>query len=319
MPLDHYVSQVHIKNFSAPELDGRVYAIRKSDLKKFEPHSQDICRIEDNSTNSYLKEDRLIEDFLKEVEPKYNTSIEKLRSGKLDRESIYTICGFVAYVMTCAPAGMRVHVAPLKNAVEALGMMLDSRGEIPRAPAVLGNKTLTELMASGEISVKVDQKYPQAMGISSIMHFVSTFGNSPWEVLINNDPDNPFLTSDYPVAIEVVDPNNLALPINRIVPLTPNLALRIIPDLALRRLKPDLTFQKSRLRQRELGHQEVRYINRLLVECAEDLVISSINFPWLERMVEKYRSFRIEGVTSKVEKRDGFFLPATLRIRSSAA
>ena len=70
MPLDHYVSQVHIKNFYSPDMVERVFAMRKSDLKKFMPRAQDVCRIEDNSSNSYLKEDRAIEDFLKVIEPR---------------------------------------------------------------------------------------------------------------------------------------------------------------------------------------------------------------------------------------------------------
>ena len=60
MPLDHYVSQVHLKNFYSPVLDGLMYGTRKSDLKCFRTKSQDVCRIEDGSTNAYLREDRAI-------------------------------------------------------------------------------------------------------------------------------------------------------------------------------------------------------------------------------------------------------------------
>jgi hypothetical protein len=40
MALDHYVSQVHLKNFYSPALDGLMYAIRKSDLKRFPTKSR---------------------------------------------------------------------------------------------------------------------------------------------------------------------------------------------------------------------------------------------------------------------------------------
>ena len=63
MPLDHYVSQVHLKKFYSPALGNRMYAIRKSDLKVFTPRSEDVCRIMDGSTNAYLREDRAIEGF----------------------------------------------------------------------------------------------------------------------------------------------------------------------------------------------------------------------------------------------------------------
>jgi hypothetical protein len=51
LALDHYVSQVHLKNFYSPAMNGLMYAIRKSDLKRFPTKSQDVCRIEEGSTN----------------------------------------------------------------------------------------------------------------------------------------------------------------------------------------------------------------------------------------------------------------------------
>jgi len=61
-----------------------MYAIRKSDLKRFRCRAKDVCRIEDGSTNAYLTSDRAIEEFLRGIEPKYNTSVAKLREGKID-------------------------------------------------------------------------------------------------------------------------------------------------------------------------------------------------------------------------------------------
>ena len=50
MALDHYVSQVHLKQFFSPALGSRLYATKKSDLKSFQCHSKDVCRIEEGST-----------------------------------------------------------------------------------------------------------------------------------------------------------------------------------------------------------------------------------------------------------------------------
>ena len=107
MALDHYVSQVHLKNFYSPALDGLMYAIRKSDLKRFPTKSQDVCRIEEGSTNAYLKKDRAIEEFLKEVEPRYNASLTKLRENKMEQEAIASLAGFSAYIVACSPTAMR--------------------------------------------------------------------------------------------------------------------------------------------------------------------------------------------------------------------
>src|SRR6185437_1297471 len=157
-----------------------------------------------------------------------------------------------------------------------------------------------------------DAKYPQAMGIGSISYFVSVFGNSSWDILINKDPHNPFFTSDFPIAIEVTDPTR---PINRIVPLAPDLAVRIIPDISLRGSEPDFSFSKAQQRWREPQRQEIFHVNRTLVQCAEDIVMYRDEHPWISNFVTKYRTFRIEAVTKKERRGDGYMLPSTLRIR----
>jgi hypothetical protein len=69
------------EEFQFPALDGLLHAIRKSNLKRFQTKSQDVCRIEDGNTNTYLKEERAIEEFLKDVEPRYNASVRKLHEN----------------------------------------------------------------------------------------------------------------------------------------------------------------------------------------------------------------------------------------------
>ncbi|WP_425603751.1 DUF4238 domain-containing protein [Coraliomargarita parva] len=81
MALDHYISQVYLRNFYAPDLKGRMHAIRKRDLKYFTPDSKSICRIDENSTNAYLEDSRAIEKFLKTIEPKYNTAVRNTGSS----------------------------------------------------------------------------------------------------------------------------------------------------------------------------------------------------------------------------------------------
>src|SRR5690349_15439404 len=99
MPLDHYVSQVHLRKFYSPVLGDLMYATRKSDLKSFQCNSKSVCRIEDGSSNAYLRTDRLIEEFLLQVEPRYNQSIAKIAKDSFDHGCILSIAGFVAYVL----------------------------------------------------------------------------------------------------------------------------------------------------------------------------------------------------------------------------
>jgi len=85
MPLDHYVSQVHLKRFYASDLGGKkMHAIRKWDGRMFICGSEDVCRIEDGNTNAFLAEPRMIEEFAKLFEPKYNWACANLEQGKIE-------------------------------------------------------------------------------------------------------------------------------------------------------------------------------------------------------------------------------------------
>src|SRR5579883_2702113 len=156
MALDHYVSQVHLRNFCSPALGGKMHAIRKSDLKTFPCAPRSVCRIEQGNTNAYLADQRAVEEFLSGVEPRYNASLARLRENRLDRECIYVISGFVAYVASCAPAAMRIHAGMLKAALESGAAILDKAGLIPKAPPSLGGACLTELLAQNVIGFDVD-------------------------------------------------------------------------------------------------------------------------------------------------------------------
>ena len=294
MPLDHYISQVHLKKFYSPALGNRMYAIRKADLKDFRPRSEDVCRIMDGSTNAYLREDRAIEAFLKTIEPNYKGSLDKMIAGTIDKECIYTIAGFVAFVICCSPAGMRIHSNPLKSSVEVTATMMDAQGSIPPAPAALGGRRLSELLRDGTIEVAIDPKYPQAIGINSILKITAIFGNFKWEILHNDFDDTPFFTSDFPVAIEKTSNPRV---LNRVVPLAPNLGLRIMPDLSHDRDQPDFSFANFSSCSLRLRHNEVEKLNNLIVRCADETVFYRDDLPWVRPFLAKNRHYRIEPQT----------------------
>jgi hypothetical protein len=287
-----------------------MYATKKSDLKSFCCDSKSVCRIEENSTNAYLVNDRAVEDFLVGVEPKYTASIAKLRDGKIDRDCIAVLAGFAAYVSCCAPAAMRMHTAPFENLVVSEAAILDRIGVLPPAPAKLGNKTLTELLMNGDAQVNIDRKYPQALGVSTISNRTALWGNSRWEILRNNERNNPFFTSDYPVALETRD----ARLANWVVPLAPDVAVRIIPDVNLSGSEPDPSFAKFSCQHRVLRRSELVEINRLIVRSAEDMVFYSSNLPWIPAFIAKNRHYRIEVVTERIPVGTGFLNVATQRI-----
>ena len=208
---------------------------------------------------------------------------------------------------------MRLHSGPLKAQLEAAAAILDKQGVIPKAPEILGEKSITELLADGTVNFTVDPKYPQAIGIANILHHASVFGNSPWEILHNDEEESPFFTSDYPAAIEAFDINT---PINRIVPFAPDIAVRIKPDIRLSGAKPDITFSKFNGTSRHLKRAEDLEINRLLVRCAEEMIFFRDDRDWIESFVDKNRRYRIEPVTHKLPHGSGQIQISTHRIRA---
>lgn len=298
MPLDHYVSQVHLKNFYSPKLENLMYAVRKSDLKEFTPNARSVCRIEEGSTNSYLRDQRIIEEFLMGIEPKYNTVLAKIAADDIDTECVYVISGFLAFVLACSPAGMRIQVYPLKETVEETARILDSKNMLPAPPPELGGASLTELLNDNKLGVKIDHKYPQAIGIASILHLISMYGNSKWDILINPFDDSPFFTSDFPVAIENSD---LPYILNRIAPLSPKIAIRICPDLSPEHEHSRFSFPGFRHTIRQLTRQEVIYINRLIVRCAETTVFFRDNYEWVPIFIRKNAGCRIEQRTQRMQ------------------
>jgi len=312
MPLDHYVSQVHLRNFYSPALGELMYAMRKSDLKRFTPNAHSVCRIEDGSTNAYIRENRAIEEFLKTIEPRYNSALANLIGDNIDQECIYTVAGFVAYVMTCSPTAMRISAAPLKSMVETWAVAADEHGLIPLPPQELGGRRLAELLSAGDIEITVDPKYPQAVGISSILRVVAAFGNFKWDVLHNRFDQSPFFTSDFPVAIEETVDWRI---VNRIVPLAPNLAVRIRPDLTFDRKRADLSFTNFGYCSKSISRSELVEINRLIVRCAEDMIFFRDNSPWVQKFIAKNHNYRVEATTHKIAQGNGTLVISSQRIR----
>jgi hypothetical protein len=292
-----------------------MYAIRKSDLKEFTPNSQSVCRILDGSTNPFLRDPRAIELFLRKVEPKYNAALNALRQGEIDRNSIYAIAGFVAYVIVCSATGMRLLSGPLKTAAETLVVRSAEQGLLPEPPDIFREKSVAEMIRDGDIVIEVDPKYPQELAINSILRNVAAFGNFESDILINQIPENPFLTSDFPI---VVEPTGDWRVQNRIVPLSPDLAIRIRPQLGHDRRLLDFSFSKFSCRRRKVSKRDVAEINRGVVQCAEDMVFSSGHYPWIRRLVKRHRRERLELVTHRVGTRNGELQISTNRIVGSA-
>lgn len=136
---------------------------------------------------------------------------------------------------------------------------------------------------------------PQALGVNTFFKRLSIFGNSTWEILLNEELDSPFFTSDYPIGVERDSRNPLVA--NRLVPLAPDVAVRITPNIAARDMPVDMKFPMFKSQMRTLPHREIRYINQLIVRCAEDFIFYCKNEEWVRPFIKRNRNYRIEAIT----------------------
>lgn len=77
---------------------------------------------------------------------------------------------------------------------------------------------------------------------------------------------------------------------------------------------PDLTFPGFKATPRRLKRAEIVSVNRLLVQCAEDLVFYRDDKDWLVGFVAKNRRYRVEPVTQTLPHGTGVRLILTQRI-----
>ena len=168
---------------------------------------------------------------------------------------------------------MRLHTKPLADSLEDYAQALDKKGVFPEPPEALGGKSLTELLNSGDLKFTVDKKYPQAFGIRQILEKTSMIGNFTWEVLKNPFDDSPFFTSDFPTTFEKTSDLRV---LNRVVPLSPTIAVRVLPDLSigekqatrlfLRQVSPTASdIEPSRSNARESPNCSMRRNDRILL------------------------------------------------------
>lgn len=294
MALDHYVSQVHLKQFLQQSDAKLLLAIRKSDLSSFTPRPKDVCRTEDGSTNQYLTNNRAVEEFLKEIEPAYEPCLAKVAHGELDWKCREVFGGFLAYIQTYTPAALRMFDPTIRVMLERAAKALEDSGElepicVPDLPDWHG-KNISQLTAEGKVRFKIDLKMPQAMVTTQLLRIRQTLASSDVTVLKASGRSN-FLTSDYPSVILAHYQNKFA---QRFLPISPKLGLIFHTHTSIEERK------EVRNHFVDIGERRTRNINDEIIKAAENLVFSTHRYPWLRDRVNLFKRYRFECVVDQV-------------------
>ncbi len=300
MSQDHYVARTYLKHFGDSDHGGMLHGYHKPRGDIFPCWPRDVCREWDGDINPTLKDPGLLGAFRGYFEPHWNPSVAQIASGNLRQQDKWAIAGYLANLMACVPAWLRVN---LRSQIDMRGTVVrDSlRAQKNRGAAL--NETQQQLLVflkSGK-RLPLDPTEAKAHAIKDLVDHAWRAYNADW-IILRNDSKQPFITSDNPFAFGWSGyPGE---PVRRYLPVTPNLCVCVSFDPARhddRKLTPELLDEdlkagpRGTVRAGTARPAEVRQINKLIVQCAEEQIFSSKAFDQLPQLIKKYGRSRLEA------------------------
>ena len=300
MPNDHYVSRTFPKHFGDDE--GRLHAYSKKDGKYFRPRPDDVCREWNGDQNPAIEGmPEMLGAYRALFEPQWNQAVEELNRRNCDRSVRMLVALCFANMVTLVPAWQRVSADVWQNMKLA---KLRFKNFINQERGVKDERLEKGLAAiqEGKIKLVADPNDIKAKMTGNLLGYACLVYHSDF-TFYENKTDIPFVTADNPVALKLSD--TLGEAMIRFMPITPKLGL-VMKLGAWDRKKgfPKEMNAINQLLQEEphgkvFGHNpspdDVRKLNRLVVQCAENHVYSSRKDEGIEALVAKYGNYRIES------------------------
>jgi Protein of unknown function (DUF4238) len=141
-------------------------------------------------------------------------------------------------------------------------------------------------------------------------------------MVLINDSNQPFITSDNPVA--VLHSGIIGEPTTRFLPITPSLCLSLTYDISriksLDPQKPSFDFLKpprGKIKYEKVNRVGAKHVNRLIAMCAEEMIFSFAASSGLDALVKKYAKYRVDAeyVELPADEEDSIYQASILRIR----
>jgi hypothetical protein len=323
MANDHYVPQTYLELFADPAIDGKLNAYSKKTGKTFQPFPKSVCSERDGDSNpAYLKRSNLLGEFRAIYEPHLRSSIDAIESRRASATDKHVVAMFMASLIACTPAWRRAG-AEISNILQKERLLLERDMRIKHDAVADFPVEGVDMLERGELEIDTDTDYVKAVGTKSLMPTALSLYQEDWIVGINTTAD-PFLTSDYPFAIDRVrvEPSEIMY---RHLPLSPRTSVTVAhsgrfpldmrPEATQRILS---TPQDGGLRYANLRSDFVDRLNRLVAQCAEDHVFSSRASDATAQLVKRHARHRLDvEYVQFPDGEDGVIQGTILRVRES--
>jgi hypothetical protein len=290
MSNDHFVAQTYLRHFGDPSRGGIMHAYRKSKGDDFPCYPKDVCHEWDGDTNPLLSSPRILADYRKLFEPKWRLSVATLLQNSLSAEDKFAISGYFANLLVCTPAWIRVCSSLVDQSaikyLSAVKRMSATRAVPPDVPV-----EAIEMLERGSLTLRHDPNFVKGILSRQLLFYAWQTYHQDW-IIIRNNTEFPFITSDNPVSIDQPEP---FLPARRFLPITPELCLSIAYE---RREPPTVDPSLAplgRLEWRIAEPQTAKEINTLTTKCAEELVFNNRPSSVVKQMVQDYARFALES------------------------
>lgn len=298
MAHDHYVARTYLKHFGDPERGGMLHGYHKPSGDTFPCWPKDVCSEWDGDINPTLKEPGLLGAYRDYFEPHWNLSIAQIASGTLRNQHKWAVAGYLANLMACVPAWLRVNQ---ESMVDMRGTLVRESLRADKNQGVALNEAQQQLLAFLESGKRLpmDPNEAKAHAIRDLVDHAWRAYNADW-IILRNDSQQPFITSDNPLALGWS--GRLGDPVRRYLPVTPNLCVGVSFDPARhdeRKLTPELLKDDLQAGSRGVVRTgmarpiEVREINKLIVQSAEEQIFSCKAFDQLPVLIRKYGRYRL--------------------------
>ncbi|MCX7167128.1 MAG: DUF4238 domain-containing protein [Rhodocyclales bacterium] len=306
---DHYVSQTYLTLFCGREgtlvpyyKDGHVIVGKPKWPKS-------ICSEVDGDMNTYFDDARVLDTYLQPIETRWAGNVKALRERRLDARGKYELASYIAYLRACNPVAKRLGQGMIAAMMQpqADKVLREHLYDPPADSPPLDDATRAKLQREfekGGIKTVVDRDYAHARGIASLTGVSDRLYCSHW-LKLSNETDVPFITSDNPPVIYPHGDTDLTASI--FVPLSPTDAVLISPNNDLPKpSKEDVqSYESAGDKYASVKREAAKRFNVLVVKSAERLVLCSTAEPWVEDLVSKYRTWRMEHVCDSLPHATG--------------